>query len=66
MAAVTGASSISLLRSAPQQSHQNLALSRTNGLKSVSLAGYGRSSLSLGLQQRSLRLRVSCAVCVSV
>ncbi|CAN6575574.1 unnamed protein product [Malus baccata var. baccata] len=62
MAAVTGASSISLLRSAPQQFHQNLALSRTNGLKSVSLAGYGRSSLSLGLQQRSLRLSVSCAV----
>ncbi|KAM0995007.1 hypothetical protein ACFX15_010086 [Malus domestica] len=61
MAAVTGASSISLLRSAPQQFHQHLALSRTNGLKSVSLAGYGRSSLSLGLQQRSLRLRVSCA-----
>ncbi|CAN6714941.1 unnamed protein product [Malus baccata var. baccata] len=61
MAAVTGASSISLLRSAPQQFHQNLALSRTNGLKSVSLAGYGRSSLSLGLQQRSLRLHVSCA-----
>ncbi|KAB2630086.1 acyl carrier protein 1 [Pyrus ussuriensis x Pyrus communis] len=61
MAAVTGASSISLLRSAPQQFHQNLALSRTNGLKSVSLAGYGRSSLSFGLQQRSLRLRVSCA-----
>ncbi|CAN6575573.1 hypothetical protein C1H46_022960 [Malus baccata] len=61
MAAVTGASSISLLRSAPQQFHQNLALSRTNGLKSVSLAGYGRSSLSLGLQQRSLRLSVSCA-----
>ncbi|TQD91456.1 hypothetical protein C1H46_022961 [Malus baccata] len=67
MAAVTGASSISLLRSAaPQQFHQNLALSRTNGLKSVSLAGYGRSSLSFRLQQRSLRLRVSCAVCVSV
>ncbi|XP_068341481.1 acyl carrier protein 1, chloroplastic-like [Pyrus communis] len=61
MAAVTGASSISLLRSAPQQFHQNLALSRTIGLKSVSLAGYGRSSLSFGLQQRSLRLRVSCA-----
>ncbi|XP_070665727.1 acyl carrier protein 1, chloroplastic-like isoform X2 [Malus domestica] len=61
MAAVAGASSISLLRSATQQFHQNLALSRTNGLKSVSLAGYGRSSLSLGLQQRSLRLRVSCA-----
>lgn len=42
------------------------ALSRTNDLKSVSLAGYGRSSLSFGLQRRSLRLRVSCAVCVSV
>ncbi|KAM1038878.1 hypothetical protein ACFX13_034228 [Malus domestica] len=61
MAAVTGASAISLIRSAPQQFHQNIALSRTNGLRSVSLAGYGRSSLSFGLQQRSARLRVSCA-----
>ncbi|KAM5561435.1 acyl carrier protein 1, chloroplastic-like [Rosa sericea] len=57
MAAITGASSISLR----SRLHQNLALSRANGLKPVSLSGYGRSSLSFGLQQRSARLRISCA-----
>ncbi|BFG37073.1 hypothetical protein CerSpe_233470 [Prunus speciosa] len=60
MAAISGASSISL-RSTPPRSHQNLALSRTNGLRSISLSDYGRSSLSFGLQQRSIRLSVSCA-----
>ncbi|ONI04699.1 hypothetical protein PRUPE_6G335300 [Prunus persica] len=60
MAAISGASSISL-RSIPPRSHQNLALSRTNGLRSISLSDHGRSSLSFGLQQRSVRLSVSCA-----
>ncbi|KAI5326554.1 hypothetical protein L3X38_035628 [Prunus dulcis] len=53
-------SSISL-RSTPPRSHQNLALSRTNGLRSIALSDHGRSSLSFGLQQRSVRLSVSCA-----
>ncbi|VVA12811.1 PREDICTED: acyl carrier [Prunus dulcis] len=60
MAAISGASSISL-RSTPPRSHQNLALSRTNGLRSIALSDNGRSSLSFGLQQRSVRLSVSCA-----
>ncbi|XP_008218144.1 PREDICTED: acyl carrier protein 1, chloroplastic [Prunus mume] len=60
MAAISGASSISL-RSSPPRSHQNLALSRTNGLRSISLSDHGRNSLSFGLQQRSVHLSVSCA-----
>ncbi|CAB4285202.1 unnamed protein product [Prunus armeniaca] len=60
MAAISGASSI-FLRSSPPRSHQNLALSRTNGLRSISLSDHERNSLSFGLQQRSVRLSVSCA-----
>ena len=41
--------------------HQNLALSRVNGLKPVLLSGNGRSSLSFGLQKRSARLQICCA-----
>ncbi|XP_050384133.1 acyl carrier protein 1, chloroplastic [Argentina anserina] len=57
MAAITGASSISVR----SRLHQNLALCRANGVKPLSLSGNGRSSLSFGLQQRSARLRISCA-----
>ncbi|CAB4316012.1 unnamed protein product [Prunus armeniaca] len=60
MAAISGASSISL-RSSPPRSHKNLALSRTNGLRSISLSDHERNSVSFGLQQRSVRLSVSCA-----
>ncbi|KAL6132612.1 hypothetical protein ACLB2K_064852 [Fragaria x ananassa] len=58
MAATTGAASSISLRS---RLHQNLALSRVNGLKPVSLSGNGRSSISFGLQQRSARLQIFCA-----